>query len=72
MATKKQLTFEQSITRLDEIAALLDNGDLPLEQSIKLFSEGAALLGNCEAKLAEAKLTVEKLFPDREDNHANS
>ena len=35
MAEKKK-TFEQAMTRLEEIVALLEKGEAPLEESLKL------------------------------------
>ena len=65
---KKTATFEQAMSRLDEITAALDSGGLELEESLKLFSEGAELIGFCNKKLENAKLTIETLFPDANTN----
>lgn len=64
---KKNITFEQATGRLDEIVAALERSDIPLEESLKLFGEGAELLAVCEAKLSDAKLKIEKLFPEKND-----
>lgn len=56
-----KLSFEQSITRLDEIVKLLEKGDAPLSDSLKLFEEGTALISNCDAMLNEAEQMVFKL-----------
>lgn len=56
-----KLSFEQSITRLDEIVKLLEKGDAPLSDSLKLFEEGTALISNCDAMLNEAEQMVVKL-----------
>ena len=56
-----KLSFEQSITRLDEIVKLLEKGDSPLSDSLKLFEEGTALISNCDAMLNEAEQMVVKL-----------
>ena len=56
-----KLSFEQSITRLDEIVKQLENGDAPLSDSLKLFEEGTALISNCDAMLNEAEQMVVKL-----------
>ncbi|MDH7498154.1 MAG: exodeoxyribonuclease VII small subunit [Syntrophomonadaceae bacterium] len=55
------MTFEQALTRLEEIVARLEEGNLPLEQTIELFSEGMELSRLCEEKLREAEGRVEKL-----------
>lgn len=59
MATKK-LSFEQSMTRLEEIVGLLERGDAPLEEAMSLFEEGAKLMRDCTAQLdkAEQKVTL--------------
>ena len=64
MARKKeQLTFEQAMDRLDEIAAMLDKGVLSLDDSLALFSEGAELISFCNKSLEGAQLKIEQLFP---------
>lgn len=59
---KKNLTFEQAIERLDEIANRLDSGQPLLDEALKLFSEGAELVAFCDEKLKKAKIKVETLF----------
>ena len=36
----KKLTFEQQLSRLEEIVAALEKGDAQLADSLKLFEEG--------------------------------
>lgn len=56
MATKKKMTFEQTMQRLEEIVQTLEQGDAPLEQSVALFEEGTKL----SAKLHEMLDTAEQ------------
>ena len=58
---KKELDFEQSVSRLDEIVRLLERGDVPLEQSLKLFEEGTALVLSCGTMLDQAEQKIIKL-----------
>jgi exodeoxyribonuclease VII small subunit len=58
MATKKNLSFEQALARLEEIAAGLEDGSMTLEASLKAYEEGIALAGFCEKTLAGAKLRL--------------
>lgn len=58
---KKKLTFEQSLERLEEIAALLEQGNAPLEDALKLYEEGTALAAECTRKLSAAQLKITKL-----------
>ena len=60
MATKKPLTFEQAMSRLEEIASGLEDGSMSLEQSLKAYEEGIALIRNCEKTLADARLRIKE------------
>ena len=62
------MTFEESLNRLDEIVRHLEKGDLPLSESLALFEEGTALMSVCSNMLDEAEQKVMKLRkgPDRE------
>ena len=66
MAVKK-LSFEQSLTRLDEIVRHLEKGDLLLSESLSLYEEGTGLIKSCSKMLDEAEQKVVKLKkgPDR-------
>ena len=62
MGEKKEheMTFEQSLARLEEIVRALESGNVPLEDLIKLYDEGTALVKHCTEKLnaAEEKVKV--------------
>ena len=60
--SKKSVTFEESMTRLDEIVKALEVGDVRLEESMKLFEEGTKLAAKCAALLDTAELKVSKLM----------
>lgn len=60
MAEKKK-TFEQAMTRLEEIVTLLERGEAPLEESLKLFEEGTGLMKQCSSLLDKAEQKVTKL-----------
>ncbi len=59
--SKKSITFEASMERLDEIVKTLEKGDASLEESIKLFEEGTKLSAKCSELLETAQLKVTKL-----------
>jgi exodeoxyribonuclease VII small subunit len=56
------MTFEQTLTRLEEIAAQLERDDLPLEQALKHFEEGIVLLRQASAALGDAEGKVKTLI----------
>ena len=66
--TEKEISFEQSLARLDEIVRHLEKGDLPLNDSLSLFEEGTGLIRRCGTMLDEAEQKVVKLKkgPDRQ------
>lgn len=53
-------SFEKAMARLEEIAALLEDGSQTLEDSLKLFEEANELALFCEKQLdnAEKKLKI--------------
>lgn len=59
MAVKKQ-SFEQAMSRLEEIVTSLERGECDLDESLKLFEEGAKLARACNDMLdkAEQKVTL--------------
>ena len=59
---KKSQSFEQSITRLDEIVRQLEQGNVPLWDALKLCQEGTALVETCRKLLDKAELEVVKLM----------
>ena len=48
---KKKLTFEQALTRLEEIIPLLESNETTLESAMKLYTEGMKLSIICGESL---------------------
>lgn len=69
---KKSQSFEQSITRLDEIVRQLEQGNVPLEEALKLFQEGTKLVETSSALLDSAELTVVKLMKSADGTPAET
>lgn len=59
--SKKNATFEENMTRLEEIVRAMERGDVPLEESLKLFQEGTALVKDCGKLLDKAEQQVTKI-----------
>lgn len=57
-AKKQKMSFEQSITRLDEIVKLLERGDVPLESALTFFEEATGLVKQCSSMLDKAEKQV--------------
>lgn len=61
MAAKKEKSFEENITRLEEIVSLLERGDAQLKDSLALFEEATKLVNTCSQMLENAEQQVVKL-----------
>ena len=61
--------FEQSLERLKEIVAQLENGNLSLSESLEQYEQGVANLKQCYAALNVAQRKIEMLVNlDEEGN----
>lgn len=56
----KEMNFEQSMKKLEEIAKDLERDDLTLEESMKKFEEGMVISKTCKEILdtVEKKITI--------------
>lgn len=61
MTEETEITFEDAMTRLEEIVAQLENGGQTLNESLQLFEEGIKLARECSRQLTEAKGKLEQL-----------
>lgn len=59
---KQNKTFEESMTRLEQIVRAMERGDVALEESLKLFQEGTQLVQTCSRLLDDAQLQIEKVM----------
>ena len=64
-ARKKEIKFEESINRLEEIVEKMESEELSLEESINIFKEGMDLVANCNAKLDEAEKKISIIMEGR-------
>ena len=60
----EEMSYEDSLERLEEIVQRLESGKLPLDESLQLFEEGSRLTKVCQRRLTEAELRIEKLMAD--------
>jgi exodeoxyribonuclease VII small subunit len=54
-------SFEDSLSRLEEISQLLDSQEIGLDEAICLYEEGIELSKYCYEKLKQAELKVTTL-----------
>ena len=56
-----EMSYEDSLKRLEEIVQRLESGQLSLDESLHLFEEGTRLTKVCQQRLTEAELRIERL-----------
>ena len=61
MATKKTMSFEAAMERLEEILDALEGGNENLDTSLALYEEGIRLIRACSDKLENASQSVKVL-----------
>jgi exodeoxyribonuclease VII small subunit len=58
----REFDFENALAELEQLVALMEEGDLSLEDSLKHFERGIALTRACQKALAEAEQKVQILM----------
>ena len=57
----KELSFEESIKKLEDIVEHLESGDIDLEKSVELYEQGMNLKKICEEKLKKVENQNKKI-----------
>ena len=58
MNNKENITFEEAVSRLEQIVRAMEEGKLSLDDSLKAFEEGIALVRFCNGRLDSAEQRV--------------
>ncbi|MCQ2972615.1 MAG: exodeoxyribonuclease VII small subunit [archaeon] len=64
---EKELTFEESLAKLEELVSKLENRDIPLDDAISKFNEAMILVNNCDEKLKDAHESIAKIIKDNKE-----
>ena len=59
-----EMSFEEIITRVNEILSALENKQTPLDQSLSLFEEGVTLIKKADGILNDAQNKIKMLTED--------
>ena len=68
MEENKELTFEQAITKLEEIVNKLEEEDVPLEKAMNYYQEGMKLSKICDDILKNAQEKMVNILNDNGDS----
>ena len=60
----ENLSFEESLEKLEEIVNKLENGDVPLDDAIDEFNKAMKLVKLCNNKLTAAEESIAKIVQD--------
>ena len=60
----ENLSFEESLEKLEEIVNKLENGDVPLDDAIDEFSNAMKLVKLCNDKLTAAEESIAKIVKE--------
>ena len=63
----ENLSFEESLEKLEEIVNKLESGDVPLDDAIDEFNNAMQLVKVCENKLSAAEESIAKIVQDNGD-----
>lgn len=66
----KKMSFEDAMHELEGIISGLDSGNIKLDNAVESYTRGSLLKKHCEKKLSEAKLKIEKIVFDEDNNIA--
>jgi exodeoxyribonuclease VII small subunit len=61
MNKKNNKNFEKCLSRLEEIAGLLESDNIELDDALQLYEEGINLSRECLASLKNAELKITEL-----------
>ena len=67
MARKKEQTFEEALSQLEQIVSEIEGGEMPLADLMAKYSEGIKLSDFCVKSLTRAEETMDLLVTETAD-----
>ncbi len=58
----EEMTFEESLNKLNELVDKLENSGLDLDENIRIYEQAVVLRDRCRAILEESERKVQKLM----------
>jgi exodeoxyribonuclease VII small subunit len=62
------LTYEQKVSKLDDILSKLDNSEIPIDALADNVKEGALLIKSLSKKLNQVEIQIKDIFQEMESN----
>lgn len=63
---EKKMSFEEALSRLEEIVGEMDSGKAELDKLLELFEEGTTLVRKCKKELDNAEKKIKLVTEDGE------
>ncbi|MGI6703371.1 MAG: exodeoxyribonuclease VII small subunit [Clostridia bacterium] len=63
---ERELSFEEAMDRMEEIIALLEDGELAIDKSLEVFEEGIRLYRYLTQKLERVEGRVKLIMEDKD------
>ncbi len=63
----KKYSFEEALSRLEELLEELESGDVQLDDMLKKYGEGAELIKFCMSKLENAEKQIQQLTGNKDE-----
>ena len=63
----KNMKYEDAVKKLEELVQKLEKGDMTLDETVACYDEATKISGYCEAMLNNAKLRIEELRVNKEE-----
>lgn len=67
-SAKKKETYNQAISRLEQIVSQIDNNELEIDELADKIKEANSLIAFCQSKLMKADAEIEKILAERREN----
>ena len=66
MPRKKEMPFEESLARLEEIVDAMEKGDMSLKELMTAYSEGVSLSDSCLKALDRAEKAMDLMVQENQ------
>lgn len=67
-SAKKKETYNQAISRLEQIVSQIDNNELEIDELADKIKEANSLIAFCQSKLTKADAEIEKILAERRES----
>ncbi|TYP93847.1 Exodeoxyribonuclease VII small subunit [Fodinibius salinus] len=71
MSNSERLSFEQALSKLEDVVNKLEDESISLDKSIDLYEKGIELSDFCTQTLENAELRIKKVAEKQANNNEN-